>query len=290
MVNMPEDDFTLKDSTIAIIGLGLMGGSLAMALKGHCRSLIGLDTHPEALEAALAKQVVDQADADPAKLLPAADLVILAAPVPAIIEWLKALPRFIERPCIVLDIGSTKRAIMRAMEALPANFDPIGGHPICGREQLTLQNADAHLFHNAPFVITSLARTTKRARSAAQQIISKVGAHMLELTAEQHDHILAASSHLPFLLASALALGTPAGNGPFIGSGFRSTARLAGTPASMMLGVLESNRDNISKSIQHFRESLSRIESALNSEDSLALADILDQSRHSYESLVTVNP
>jgi prephenate dehydrogenase len=284
---MKEDDFKLQDSTVAIIGLGLMGGSLALALKGQCRSLVGLDPHPATLEAALAKKVVDQAGNDPAKLLPGADLVILAAPVPAIIEWLKDLPRYIQGPCIVMDIGSTKRAIVQAMDSLPGNFDPIGGHPVCGREQLNIQNADPDLYQDAPFIVTSLARTTQRARSAARRVISGVGARMLELSAEQHDRTLASTSHLPFLLASALALGTPVESAPFIGTGFRSTSRLAGTPASMMLGVLESNRDNILKSLQHFRESLSLIETALNGRDSLALEDILERSRHSYENLVT---
>ncbi len=284
---MKEDDFRLKDSTVAIVGLGLMGGSLAMALKGHCRSLTGIDSHPAALEAARAKKIVDQADSDPANLLPQADLVILAAPVPAIIEWLGDLPAYIQQPCIVMDIGSTKRAILQTMQELPANFEPIGGHPVCGREQLLIQNADPNLYQGAPFIITALDRTTRRALSAAKQIISSVGAHMLELSAEQHDRTLASTSHLPFLLASALTLATSLESAPFIGTGFRSASRLAGTPASMMLGVLESNRDNISSSIQRFRESLSLIESALNSQDSLALENILDQSRHSYENLVS---
>ena len=284
---MQEDGFTLREATIGIIGLGLMGGSLALALRGHCRRLIGLDADPAAMQAAQARRIVDEAQSDPANLLGAADLVVLSVPVPAILQWLEKLPGLTRRRLIVLDIGSTKRRIVQAMDALPVNFEPIGGHPVCGREQLTLENSDAALFQGAPFILTSLARTTQRALSAARQIVSSAGSRLMEVSAEEHDRALASTSHLPFLLASALALGTPLEFGAFLGTGFRSTARLAATPASMMLGVLESNRDHIAQSIHRFRESLSLIESALNAEDSRALADALDRSRHAYESLLT---
>ncbi len=284
---MQEDDFTLAEANIAIIGLGLMGGSLALALKGHCRALLGIDSHPATLELARAGKIVDRAEADPADILLEADLVVLAVPVPAILEWLARLAGTVRHPCIVLDLGSTKRRITQAMEALPPNFDPLGAHPICGREQLGLQNANLNLYQGAPLVITPLTRTSRRALSAAGKIISTLGAHPLELTADRHDHILASTSHLPFLLASALALATPVENAPFLGTGFCSVSRLAGTPASMMLGVLESNRDNILESIWDFRESLSLIESALIGEDSRALEDILNRSRQAYENLLT---
>lgn len=280
---MKEDGFSLKDANLAIVGLGLMGGSLALALKGHCRRLIGLDTHPPTIEAAFAKGLVDAAGADPAALLPSADAVILAAPVPAILDWLSALPRYIRHPCVVLDIGSTKREIVRRMAGLPANFDPIGGHPICGREKLGLQNADALLYRGALFVVTPLGRTASRAHATARQIVSALGARLVELTAEEHDEIFAFTSHLPFLLASALAHSTPPQHLPFTGTGFRSAARLAGTPASMMLGVLLSNGDNLSAALERFRASLTLMETALRERDNIALERLLEQARLSYE-------
>jgi prephenate dehydrogenase len=181
-----------------------------------------------------------------------------------------------------MDIGSTKREILQAMSALPKNFDPIGGHPICGKEKLGLENADASLYHNAPFVVTSLARTTQRAKSAIRQIISALSAKYIEMSAEDHDRILASTSHLPFLLASSLVDSTPHEYSSLIGTGFRSTSRLAGTPSQMMMGVLKSNRDNILHSIYQFRSSLHEIESALQNEDYLQLEAILNKSRNSY--------
>jgi prephenate dehydrogenase len=286
MVNNMEDGFRLQDSRIAIIGLGLMGGSLAMALKGKCAALYGVDSHPATLEFALDKKIVDQADTDPAKLLPQADLVILATPVPAILHFIKNLPSLLQKPCIILDLGSTKKEIVQAMATLPARFDPIGGHPICGKEKLGLENAEADLYQDAPFVVTALERTTSRAKSAINKIISTIGARLIEMAAEDHDRSLASTSHLPFLLSSALVLATPQELAPFVGTGFKSTSRLAGTPSHMMMGVLKSNRENIFTSIETFRSSLHQIESALQNENYAQLELILNQSRAAYQSLI----
>jgi prephenate dehydrogenase len=289
MVNM-EAGFSLEHSTVGIIGLGLMGGSLAMRLKGKCACLIGFDSHPPTLELALSKRIIDHALPHPLPLSHrerGVALLILAAPVPAIINYLHQLQSTnYHLPITILDLGSTKRDILQAMSALPDHFDPIGGHPLCGREKLGLQNADANLYNNAPFILTPLDRTTPRAQSAARQIIAALGAHPIEMTAEDHDRILASTSHLPFLVASALAHSTPQEFVSLIGPGFRSTSRLAGTPSRMMMGILQSNRDNVLNAIQSFRASLDEIESALQNEDYLQLETILDKSQSSYLSLV----
>jgi prephenate dehydrogenase len=282
-----EDGFRLQDSRIAIIGLGLMGGSLALALKGKCAALYGIDSDRATLELATARQIVDQADTDPGILVRQADLLILATPVRAIIDFIQKLPLLAQTPCIVLDLGSTKKDIVRAMSSLPERFDPIGGHPICGKEKLGLENAEASLYHGAPFIVTGLERSTQRAKSAVQQIIAAVGANAIEMNAEDHDRILAATSHLPFLLSSALALSTPQEFSSFVGTGFKSTSRLAGTPANMTMGILQSNQGNILSAIQAFRNSLDLIESALRSENDIQLELILNQSRSAYQSLVS---
>ncbi|MEP0806171.1 MAG: prephenate dehydrogenase/arogenate dehydrogenase family protein [Chloroflexota bacterium] len=303
-----EDGFSLEHATVGILGLGLMGGSLALALKGKCARLIGFDPHPPTLELALSKKIIDHAEAfalsggssseayrDPqSKRL---DILVIAAPVPAILNYLHQLqstnyqPALSEAeglPITLLDLGSTKRDIVRAMSALPANFDPIGGHPICGKEKLGLENADPHLYRGAPFVLAPLERTSPRAKSAAKQLISAVGAHPLEMTAEEHDRVLASTSHLPFLVSSALAHATPQEFAPLVGPGFRSASRLAGTPAHMMMGVLQSNRDNLLSAIRTFRNLLDEIESVLENEDYAQLEEFLNQSRSSY-SLLTDN-
>lgn len=279
-----EAGFRLQDSKVAIIGLGLMGGSLALALKGKCAALYGIDSHPATLELALANQIVDQADS--ARLLLQADIIILATPVPAIIDFIHRLPLLTKNPCIVLDLGSTKRDILEAMSTLPEWFDPIGGHPICGKEKPGLENADGKLYQNTPFVITPLQRTTTRAQNAVQQIVSVIGAHLIEMTAEEHDRALASTSHLPFLLSSALTLSISVEFSSFIGPGFRSTSRLSGTPSHIMMGILKTNRNNVLEAIQDFCHSLKEIESALQNENYAELDFLLNQSRASYRSLI----
>jgi prephenate dehydrogenase len=287
MVTMSEDGFALRDSTIAIIGLGLMGGSLALAIKKHCLAIYGIDSDQATLDLALSKYIVDRAEADPARLLSRADVIILATPVPAILALLQQLPDLMPNRCIVFDLGSTKGQIMEAMSHLPERFDPIGGHPICGKEKLSLENAESALFQSAPFVLTTLQRTTSRARQAADQIVLAVGAQAIPMDASEHDRVLAFSSHLPFLVSSALASTLKATatreTVKLAGPGFRSTSRLAGTPSSMMLGVLESNRENVLAAIGGLKNELTALESALSSGNSKELLLLLDRSRAAYQ-------
>jgi len=233
-----------------------MGGSMALALKGKCAAIYGTSRDPTTRELALRQNIVDLADGDPANLLPLADLVILSTPVPAILDFIERLPDLTPNPCIVIDLGSTKRAIVEKMAFLPERFDPIGGHPICGKEKLGLEQAERTLYYAAPFLLTPLPRTTARARAAAWQIIDALGARGSILDPVEHDRILASTSHLPFLLSSVLALVTPPDVAPYVGPGFRSASRLAGTPASMMLGIIQTNRQNLLASLSAVQDEI----------------------------------
>jgi prephenate dehydrogenase len=277
-----EVQFTLAGSRVAIIGLGLMGGSLALALRGRCAAIYGIDTDPAALELACRQDIVDRTSDDAASLLPQADVVILAAPVLTILDTLERLPSLTSNPCIVLDLGSTKRRIVEAMARLPERFDPIGGHPICGKERLSLANAERTLYYAASFILTPLQRTSGRALSAANQIIEAIGAKATILEAAAHDRILASVSHVPFLASSALALATPTDVAPFAGPGFRSASRLAGTPMSMMLGVLESNKDNVLDALHRLQSQLAALENALAASDPSRLESILNDAQSKY--------
>ncbi len=280
------DGFSLKDSSVGILGLGLMGGSLALALRGKCSALYGIDPDRATLELACRHNMVDSADSDPAKLLPKADLIILAAPVPAILALLNQLPSLTPNQCIVMDLGSTKQRIVEAMSRLPERFDPVGGHPLCGREQLSLANAERTLYLGAPFLLTPLERTTLRALSAVRQITEAIGAKEVILEAAEHDRILASTSHLPFLLSSALALATPRDFSALIGPGFKSTSRLAGTPSSMMLGVLESNRENVLAALHEFQRQLAELELAVSTNDLSKLETVLNNAQSIYQTLI----
>jgi prephenate dehydrogenase len=185
-----------------------------------------------------------------------------------------------------MDLGSTKKLIIDSMSRLPKRFDPIGGHPICGKEKLSLANAERTLYYAAPFLLTPLERTSKRAISAANQIIKALGAKGKVVDAVEHDHILASTSHLPFLLASALTLTTPDDFSLFVGTGFKSTSRVAGTSSSMMLGVLQSNRENVLNALHGLQNELAKLESALSSDDLTDLESILKEAQSKYQKLI----
>ncbi len=283
-------DFPLHRARVAIVGLGLIGGSLALALQGQCAALLGADPNPEARALAQASGAFDAVADDPAALLPAADAVILAAPVRAILTLLDALPGWHPGQAIVLDVGSTKTAITARMAALPPRFDPIGGHPMAGKEHGGFAHAEADLFHGAPFVLTALPRTTPRARALARTVVRAVGAHPLWLDAATHDRHAAAISHLPYLLSLALTLATPPEAARMAGPGFRSTTRLAASPPHMMADILTTNRRPVLEALRRFRTSLDALEAALASDDLRALQALLAQGPPQRRRLLTTPP
>jgi prephenate dehydrogenase len=265
----------LSESNVAIIGLGLMGGSLALALQGHCSGLFGVDRDPAVRALASERKVVERIFSDPASALRSADLVILATPVRTILQILSELPALHPGCPVVIDLGSSKMEIVRAMQALPARFDPLGGHPMCGKERSSLSNAEVELFRGARFAFTPLPRTTLRARFLAADLASAVGAVPLWLDPVTHDCWTAATSHLPYLVASALAASTPFEAAPMVGPGFRSTARLAGSSIEMMLDVLLTNRSQVLAALKRFQAKLDQLEKNLSGEEVAALGEAL---------------
>ncbi len=260
---------------VAILGLGLMGGSLALALRGRCIHLTGIDPDPYTLSLAETLHLADDLAASPGKLLAQAEVVILATPVHTILDLLVQLPGLHPGPAVVLDLGSTKSEIVRAMAALPERFDPLGGHPMCGKEQSSLAQAEAGLFRNAPFAFVPLERTSPRARLLAERLAHLLGARSLWLDAERHDRWVAATSHVPYLVANALAGATPPECAPLAGSGFRSTARLAVSPEHVMMDILTTNSDNVLSACRRMRSRLEQIEQQLAAGDLTALRQTL---------------
>lgn len=274
---MSEPDF-LAASRVAIIGLGLMGGSLALALRDRCLSLLGCDLDPAALELARQKDLFAKVSPHPVDILPAADVVILATPLKTILNLITQLPGLHPGSCIVLDLGSTKLAVVEAMERLPTRFDPLGGHPMCGKEKAGFEHADAGLFQDAAFAFTSLERTSSKTRAFAEQLAAAIGSHPLWVDPETHDAWVSATSHLPYLVASALVGSTPAQAKPLVGPGFRSTTRIAATPANLMLDVLETNRENILDCLDTFIEQIENYKNLLAAGKYKILESALEES------------
>lgn len=287
---MSDDDPDFFAGRLAILGLGLMGGSLALALQGKCAALLGIDPDPRTVELAQQQHIVDLAAVEPADLLPQADIIVLAAPVNAIIDLLQDLPQLHRGSPIVIDLGSTKVKIMQTMQLLPERFDPLGGHPMCGKEVSGLANADARLFQGAPFAFTASPRTTRHARQFAEWLAASIGACPLWIDAATHDRWVSATSHLPYLAANALAYVTPVETAPLAGPGFRSTTRLAISPPALMMDVLMTNQPAVLASLRSFREHLERIERLLAQGEFDALENLLEEGARRKQTLSQSNP
>ncbi|CAG0943899.1 partial Cyclohexadienyl dehydrogenase, partial [Anaerolineae bacterium] len=194
---------TLRQCHIGIIGLGLMGGSLVMALREAqaCESISGYDVDQRTLDQALRRGIIDRSIDLRGDHV---DLLILATPVNAILDWLVKIPAVLSGEFHVLDLGSTKSQIVAAMASLPDRISPLGGHPMCGKETSGLGVATPDLYRNCLFVLTPLARTHATTLVVAQQLINVISARMLVLDPERHDQLAATISHVPYLTSIAL--------------------------------------------------------------------------------------
>jgi prephenate dehydrogenase len=226
------------------------------------------------------------ADAPPAP----DDLLVLATPVRTILDTLAHLPVVVPNGCLVLDLGSTKSDICRAMEALPPRFAAIGGHPMCGREVSGFEAGSAELYRDQTFVLTPNARTTASLREAALTLLHNIGAQPLVMVPAEHDQSVALVSHLPYTLAALLmqhAYRSVRGEDHIwriSASGFRDTARLAGSDPNMMRDIMLTNRRPLLTQLRHFRRGLDEFITFLEQADETALFDWLAdrQGNHAY--------
>ncbi len=250
-----------------------MGGSMAGALRDHCREIVGIDNDPAALAFAKSRSLIHR-DAAFAPALAAADLLILATPPRTILSQIQSLQQSAiknQKSKIVIDLGSTKQEITSAMSKLSAHFDPLGGHPMCGKETGGIAHADPDLFRGKTFALTPLERTTPRALALAHELISAIGAVPLILSAERHDELAAVTSHLPYLTAAALMRAAQSLGDEQLwqmtASGFRDTTRLAASDLTMMIDILLTNRAAILDAFTRYRAELDSLAVLIGSAD-----------------------
>jgi len=284
----------LSDCRVTIVGLGLMGGSLGLALRSDqaCQEVTGVARRGETVRRAEERGAIDWGTLDLVQAVKDADLVFLATPVRTIIDLLGRIGPHLKEGTIVMDLGSTKAAVARAMAALPSGLQPVGGHPMCGRERAGIEAAEPDLYRGATFVLTPLERTSGEALSLAQDLVEAVGARPLILDPETHDCLVATTSHLPYLLAVALmhALGEVGAQDKRVyrlaASGFRDTSRLASSEVTMMLDILLTNRSQICQKADLFCRSLVCLLSAVKEGDEEILRQILTRAQRRREEMV----
>lgn len=255
---------------LLVVGLGLIGGSAALVLRrsGRFRAVLGADVSEEAVVTARSIEAVDRGGTDPAPLLAEADVVLLAIPVDRIPAWIERRGRALEPGTVLLDTGSTKRGVVEAMGGLPEGVEGVGGHPLAGSERGGAEHARADLFRDAPWALVETPRTGPRARTVAEAVVDAAGARPVWVGAEEHDRAVAATSHLPYLLSSAMASRMARGepHDPTIelrGPGLRDMTRLARTPARMMAGVLATNWPEVRRELSAFETRLHALRRSL---------------------------
>jgi prephenate dehydrogenase len=234
---------------IGIVGLGLIGGSIALAAREIWpTSLVIAVDNKDVLETAMRLHAIDVA-ADDAVVLAEADLIILAAPVKQNLMLLDTLDEHVRQPAVVTDTGSTKRAIVEAAKSLPPRFTFIGGHPLGGAAASGLEHARPDLFKGRPWLFTPSGDAAGESLDKLIAFARALGSHPRILDAAAHDRLLAFLSHLPQLTASALmqVVGEAVGEDglELAGRGLIDTTRLASSPAEIWRDIANTNADEI---------------------------------------------
>jgi len=265
---------------LVIIGVGLIGGSLAMALRhaGQVRRVVGVGRSRANLDQALALGVVDEASDDTTQALACADVVLLALPVAAMADWFGRIADHLGTDTLVIDAGSTKQDVIAAARAALGSkigqFVP--AHPIAGAERSGVGAARADLFRGKNLILTPLPENPPALQARAEAVWQSAGAQVLEMAADEHDRVFAAVSHLPHLAAFALVdeLATRPEAGLFFrhaGSGFRDFTRIAGSSPEMWRDIALANRQALTVELDAYLARLSAYRAALNAGDADAL-------------------
>jgi prephenate dehydrogenase len=256
---------------ITIVGTGLIGGSLGLALRqaGFAGRVVGCDKHA-VLEIAQARQAIDRSEAELERAVIGSDVVVLATPVGCILSQLEALAREVHGDALITDCGSTKQAIIDRSRKLfgdAATHRVLPGHPMAGKEVGGIENADAGLFRDAVWLVTPV--EPDQPYTSAQQeyldLLRVIGARVVTIDAERHDRLCAWISHLPQMIATALAssLREEFGDDDALmqigGRALREMTRIAHSPYSMWRDIALTNTENIEDALLRFEQQLAHL-------------------------------
>lgn len=275
---------------LAIIGVGLIGGSLARALKAAkaCNEIVGCARDAAQLQKAVVLGVIDRYETNPAQAALGADMIVLAVPPGAMQDALRQIAPNVSARAVITDVGSAKQSVIEdarvVFKKIPQNFVP--GHPIAGTEKSGVEASFATLFKNQRVILTPLAETDPHAVAQVRAMWQSAGAVVSEMSAKQHDEILAVTSHLPHVLAYALMdnlARLDAGNGGEIlknaAGGLRDFTRIAASDPSMWRDICLANRDALLAALRNYQDELKDIAAAIAANDGAALTAIFTRAK-----------
>lgn len=268
---------------LTIIGVGLIGGSLARALRraNAVTTLVGAGRNREQLEIARKLGVVDTVETDLAAACQGADVVVLAVPLGAIRPVLEQIGPTLSADTIITDAGSAKGSVVadaeQVFDGLPATFVP--GHPIAGTEQSGVEASFAELFEHRRVILTPGATTSPAAVQTVRGLWEAAGAEVVEMSVAHHDAVLAATSHLPHMLAYALVDSLARQDDSteifdYAAGGFRDFTRIASSDPQMWHDICLANRDALVESLERFTTDLHALTEAIRRQDSQRLLEI----------------
>ena len=277
-----------KINRLTIIGIGLIGGSLARAARraGICGEIVGCGRSEANLQRALALGVIDRAEKDPARAVAGSDLVVVAVPLGAMEAVLSAIAPALADETVVTDVGSAKAAVAeaarRALGAHLSNFIP--GHPIAGTERSGVEASFAELFDGRRVILTPLPESDAAAVARVRALWQAVGAEVTEMDIAHHDSVLAATSHLPHLLAYALvdtlaSLDDKEEIFRYAAGGFRDFTRIASSDPVMWRDICLANRDAIIAMLERYSADLQVLTEAVRRGDGDALLALFSRAK-----------
>ena len=281
----------LKFEKIVIVGLGLMGASLAADIKKikMAKTVIGVDTNSKHRQFCQRTKLVQKAQSQFNKNLYAADLILLALPVRAIVNFMKEHGAQISPATLVMDVGSTKRSILKAADQNLQHGQFVGCHPMAGTEKAGPTTAKPKLFQNKACFILPSSQSLPHNIQKASQFWQALGSQVVMHDVREHDQILASISHLPQLLASLLSIvvlsetrrdvapSVKRGFRQFLGGGFKDMIRIASSPSVMWRDIFFDNADNLLREITRLQNKLALVKTAIRKKDLPALEAFMQE-------------
>lgn len=263
---------------VAIVGVGLIGGSIGLGLRkrGLAKEVVGVGRRQASLDEALAVGAIDRGTTELLSGVQGAELIVVCAPVGQIAPLVEQLAPHCPSDALITDAGSTKGEIVARLErSLPFGTRFVGSHPLAGGEKAGPRWSDAELFAGRKTIVTPAQHSQRADIEAVCGLWRSLGAEVLELSPADHDRLLAASSHLPHLVAAALAAATPAEALALVARGWLDTTRIAAGEPVLWQDIFAANRKNTLEALANFEQTLATFRQALDASDDAELARLL---------------
>jgi prephenate dehydrogenase len=272
--------------TVAIVGVGLIGGSIGLALRERklARRVIGIGRRPKSLKTALDGGCVTDTTTSIAEGVKTADLIVVCTPVDLIARQVGEVGQHCYEGCVITDAGSTKAELVLRAERLLADRFPqhlpfVGSHPLAGSEKSGPEAASADLFDGRVVIVTESEVSDHDVVVTIEEFWQSLGARVVRMSPEDHDAALARTSHLPHLVAAALAAATPAELLPLTATGWQDTTRVAAGDEELWRQIFLANREATLKALADFETVLAGFRAALEAADGAKLVDLLAEGK-----------